>query len=111
MHYAKKTFNELPIVYQQAFKRYNLTVIKLRNLGNMRLEIFRRINQGGTPLSGQDLRLAYYGETSPSLTLIRLAGIYNPGREAARRFLERAEEQFGIAYPWTSLAAKEAWQD
>jgi hypothetical protein len=41
----------------------------------MRLEIFRRINQGGTPLSGQDIRLAYYGEKSPSLALIRLAGV------------------------------------
>ena len=70
VHYARKTFDELPAAYQQAFKRYRLTVIKLRNLGNMRLEIFRRINQGGTPLSGQDLRLAYFGETSPSLALI-----------------------------------------
>jgi hypothetical protein len=111
VHYAKKTFCELPPAYQQAFKRYRLTVIKLRNLGNMRLEIFRRINQGGTPLSGQDLRLAYFGETSPSLALIRLVGIYDPHREAAKRFLKSARGQFSLSYPWNDQAARTAWQD
>jgi hypothetical protein len=51
VHYAGKRFDKLPEAYRQAFKRYRLTVIKLRNLGEMRLEVFRRINQGGTPLS------------------------------------------------------------
>lgn len=111
VHYARKTYDELPPAYQQSFKRYRLTVIKLRNLGNMRLEIFRRINQGGTPLSGQDLRLAYFGEKSPSLALIRLAGIYDRDREAAKRFLESARAQFSLEYPWTDMAAMESWQD
>jgi hypothetical protein len=100
IHYAGKRFDQLPIAYKQAFKKYRLAVIKLRNLeGEMRLEIFRRINQGGTPLSGQDIRLAYYGEKSPSLALIRLAGVYDPEREASKRFLARAKE-IGISYPW-----------
>src|SRR5436309_10028092 len=59
IHYAGKPFDKLPQAYQQAFKKYRLTIIKLRQLGDMRLEVFRRINQGGTSLSGQDIRLAY----------------------------------------------------
>lgn len=110
VHYANRTFDELPPAYQQAFKKYRLTVIKLRNLGDMRLEVFRRINQGGTPLSGQDIRLAYYGKDSPSLALIRLAGAYDPERPAAKRFLNRAKE-FGIEYPWKNEAARECWMD
>jgi hypothetical protein len=43
IHYAGKNFGDLPAVYKQAFKKYRLAVIKLRNLeGEMRLEIFRR---------------------------------------------------------------------
>jgi hypothetical protein len=111
VHYAGKTFDELPAAYQHAFKRYRLAVIKLRNLGDMRLEIFRRINQGGTPLSGQDLRLAYYGERSPSLALIRLAGVYDPERQASKRFLESAKTTFGVSYPWNDEAARTVWRD
>ena len=87
-------------------------MIKLRNLeGEMRLEIFRRINQGGTPLSGQDIRLAYYGEKSPSLALIRLAGIYDPGRQASIRFLRNAQSQFRLSYPWENLGVQDVWQE
>jgi hypothetical protein len=110
IHYAGKKFENLPQVYKQAFKKYRLAVIKLRNLeGEMRLEIFRRINQGGTPLSGQDIRLAYYGEKSPSLTIIRLAGIYDPERDASRRFLERAND-IGLSNPWKDTLASEVWR-
>lgn len=109
VHYANKTFDELPVAYQQAFKKYRLAVIKLRSLGDMRLEVFRRINQGGTPLSGQDIRLAYYGSESPSLALIRLAGAYDPSKPAAKRFLKRAQD-FGIEYPWKDEAARKIWE-
>jgi hypothetical protein len=85
-------------------------VIKLRNLGDMRLEVFRRINQGGTPLSGQDIRLAYYGADSPSLALVRLAGVYNPDTPASRRFRDRAA-QLGLDYPWTDALALGCWRD
>jgi hypothetical protein len=109
VHYANRTFDELPTAYQQAFKKYRLTVIKLRNLGDMRLEVFRRINQGGTPLSGQDIRLAYYGKDSPSLALIRLAGAYDPEKPAAKRFLVRAKN-FKLDYPWKNEIARECWK-
>lgn len=111
VHYAGKNFRSLPLAYQQAFKKYRITVIKLRNLGDMRLEVFRRINQGGTPLSGQDIRLAYYGSDSPSLALIRIAGIYDYDKPASRRFLERSRSKFNIDYPWKEQTAKECWKD
>ena len=110
VHYAGKTFAELPPAYQQAFKKYRLTVIKLRNLGDMRLEVFRRINQGGTPLSGQDIRLAYYGSDSPSLALVRLAGVYDPERPAAKRFMEHAKS-FCMEYPWKNEIVRQSWMD
>jgi hypothetical protein len=111
VHYAGKTFDELPQAYQQAFKKYRLTVIKLRSMGDMRLEIFRRINQGGTPLSGQDIRLAYYGSDSPSLALIRLAGAYDPEKPATKRFLDRARDDFEMEYPWKKENARQCWAD
>jgi len=111
VHYAAKTFDELPLPYQQAFKKYRLTIIKLRSLGEMRLEIFRRINQGGTPLSGQDIRLAYYGENSASVAFVRLAGIYDPQRAAARRFLAGSKNAYDIGFPWKDNHALDAWKD
>ncbi len=111
VHYAGKTYDELPQAYQQAFKKYRLTVIKLRNMGDMRLEVFRRINQGGTPLSGQDIRLAYYGSNSPSLMFIRLVGVYNPEKLAAKRFLDRARSEFQMEYPWKDNSARECWEE
>lgn len=110
VHYAGRTFAELPAAYQQAFKKYRLTVIKLRNLKDMKLEVFRRINQGGTPLSPQDIRLAYFGG-SPSVTLVRLVGVYDLDRAASKRFLQSAQESFGLKHPWTSASALEAWKE
>jgi len=110
VHYAGKKFKDLPPAYQQTFKKYRMTIIKLRNLGDMRLEIFRRINQGGTPLSGQDIRLAYFGEGSPSVTFIRLAGIYDPDRPAARRFVSSAADRFKMSFPW-GQTGRASWLD
>lgn len=100
VHYAGKVYTELPTPYQEAFKRYRLTVIKLRNLGPLRLETFRRINKGGEPLSGQDIRLAYYGEQSPSVTFVRISGIFDTDRSGPRRFLKTAANRFGLTFPW-----------
>lgn len=111
IHYAGRTFAELPSVYQQAFNKYRLAIIKLRDLKGMRLEVFRRINQGGTPLSGQDIRLAYYGEHSPSVTFVRLVGIYDPARAAAGRFIANAEQRYAMGFPWTDAVARDAWTD
>jgi hypothetical protein len=111
IHYAGKTFDELPSAYQQSFKKYRLAVIKLRSLGGMKLEIFRRINQGGTPLSGQDIRLAYYGEGSKSVSLIRLAGIYDADRTGSKRFIDSAKSKLDLDLPWKDEIAKESWKD
>ena len=110
VHYAGKTFDELPPAYKQAFKKYRLTVIKLRDLGQMRLEVFRRINRGGEPLSGQDIRLAYYGDESPSLAFIRLVGLHETDRPGAQRILNSSRDRFGFAVPW-SRDAFETWTD
>lgn len=109
VHYAGKTFDELPQAYQQAFKKYRLTVIKLRNLGKMRLEVFRRINQGGTPLSGQDIRLAYYGGQSASIAFIRIVGVYDSNKFSGQRFRETTKASFNLDHPWTTEQGKEAW--
>jgi hypothetical protein len=111
VHYAGRTFDELHPVYKAAFQRYRLTVIKLRDLESMRLEVFRRINQGGTPLSGQDIRLAYYGDQSPSIAFIRLVGVYDGQRQAAQRFIDGARDKYGFNYPWDLASANDAWKD
>lgn len=111
VHYAGRGFDELPPVYKAAFQRYRLTVIKLRDLENMRLEVFRRINQGGTPLSGQDIRLAYYGEQSPAVAFVRLVGVYDSQRHSAQRFADSARAKYGFSDPWDGHAAQDAWKD
>jgi hypothetical protein len=111
VNYAGKTLDELPAPYQQAFKRYRLTIIKLRELGDMRLEVFRRINQGGTPLSGQDIRLAVNGSKSPCVSFIRLVGVYDKDRQGAQRFIRTAKESFGLGHPWTNAIALGVWRD
>lgn len=111
VHYAGRGFDDLPAVYKAAFQRYRLTVIKLRDLENMRLEVFRRINQGGTPLSGQDIRLAYYGEQSPAVAFIRLVGVYDTQRHSAQRFVDSALAKYGFDDPWTGTPATDAWRD
>jgi hypothetical protein len=108
-HYAGKTFDQLPNLYKGTFRSFRLTVIKLRNVDNMRFEIFRRINQGGTPLSGQDIRLAYWGE-SRSVAFIRLAGIREPDTQGAKRAIEGAK-RFSLTFPWTDSSAFANWKD
>src|ERR1039457_3445700 len=65
VQYAGLTYEEIHETWQKAFRRYNLTLVTLPQGMplNLRLEIFRRINEGGTPLSGQDIRLSYYSES------------------------------------------------
>ena len=111
VHYAGRHFEHLPLAFKQAFKRYRLTIIRLRNLGEMRLEVFRRINQGGTPLSGQDIRLAYFGDGSKSVGFIRLVGIHDKGSIASSRFIRSAEDKFGLNFPWSDPLAFDSWDD
>ena len=112
--YSGKKFKDLDKKLQKIFLNYPLTIIYLpKDLTlETKLEIFRRINEGGTPLSGQDIRLAYYSE-SKSVTLIRLIGIHkNPTtindedsednedrQKPFQRMVEIAKKQ-GIYDPW-----------
>lgn len=108
--YRGKKFSELPVKLQTVFNDYPLTIIYLPDnleLG-IKLEIFRRINEGGTPLTAQDIRLSYYN--SKSVYLIRLVGIYGDTR-AARRMIESAKSK-GIDNLWGKYPrARQFWQD
>ncbi len=109
VHYAGRTYDELHDSWQKAFRRYNLTLVTLPPGMplNLRLEIFRRINEGGTPLSGQDIRLSYYSE-SPSVRFLQLVGIYDTDRDGAKRMLA-GSSAFG--WPWgPDPAAAQAWK-
>jgi len=70
---------------------------------SLRLEIFRRINEGGTPLSGQDIRLSYYSQ-SKAVRFIQTVGFFDPLREGSKRVLE------DVGYPWAWSQYPEASQ-
>jgi hypothetical protein len=105
-----KKYADLPKEIQKQIKRYVLTIIKLPaqlDLG-LRLEVFRRINEAGVPLSPQDLRLAVFGQ-SKRVHLIRLAGVYDREREGSRRMIEAAKKHYGLDYPWTEPKGWTQW--
>ena len=107
VYYSGKKFSELPIKFQTVFNDYPLTIIYLPprlELGT-KLEIFRRINEGGTPLTAQDIRLSYYSE-SKSVYFVRLAGIY-ADTPSANRMIEAADKK-GVGNPWAQYP--EAWK-
>ena len=99
VHYRGKKLSDLHPQLRAVFNDYPLTIIYLpRNMDlTTKLEIFRRINEGGTPLTAQDIRLAYYSQ-SPSVTFIRLAGLHGD-TQAAQRMLQSAQAG-GIPDPW-----------
>ena len=109
VHYSGKKFSELPSKFKRVFNDYPLTIIYLPprlDLGT-KLEIFRRINEGGTPLTAQDIRLSYYSE-SKSVYFVRLAGIYAE-TPSAERMIEAASEK-GVDNPWTQYSiARKHW--
>ena len=98
-HYSGRKFSELPKKLQNVFNVYPLTLIFLPPSLTLstKLEIFRRINEGGTPLTAQDIRLSYYSE-SKCVYFIRLAGIYAE-TAAAERMIQAAAEK-GVENPW-----------
>lgn len=111
VHYRGKIFSDLPEELRAVFNDYPLTIIYLpQNLDlGTKLEIFRRINEGGTPLTAQDIRLAYYSESN-SVTLVRLAGIHGPS-VAADRMVNSAAAR-GVGNPWEKWPkAYELWSD
>lgn len=111
VHYSGKKFSELPPKFRIVFNDYPLTIIYLPprlELGT-KLEIFRRINEGGTPLTAQDIRLSYYSE-SKSVYFVRLAGIY-AATPSANRMIQAAQEK-GVDNPWAQYPqAWECWID
>ena len=111
IHYSGKRFSELPKTLQHVFNDYSLTIIYLPPSLQLstKLEIFRRINEGGTPLTAQDIRLSYYSE-SKCVYFIRLAGIYAE-TDAANRMIQAVAEK-DVENPWKKYPdAWELWKD
>lgn len=111
IQYVGKKFSELSPKLSNVFNDYPLTIISLPSdleFGT-KLEIFRRINEGGTPLTAQDIRLSYYSESS-SVYLIRLAGVYAESA-SANRMIEAASLK-GVSNPWSrNLAGYATWKE
>ncbi|MDY3560092.1 DUF262 domain-containing protein [Gemmata sp. JC673] len=112
-HYAEKKYNDLDKVWQNAFRRYNLTLVTLPETIDLslRLEIFRRINEGGTPLTGQDIRLSYYSQ-SDCVRFIQSVGIFDASRPGSKRMIGA----LGYTWPWQDNIKRAAewqswWQD
>jgi hypothetical protein len=93
VQYRGKIFKNLPASLQAVLNDYPLTIINLpSNLDlSTKLEIFRRINEGGTPLTGQDIRLSYYSD-SRSVFFLKLAGIHSD-TDSAKRMIEAGEKK------------------
>lgn len=108
--YKGKKYSQLPGDLQKVFNGYPLTIIYLpKGLSlSIKLEIFRRINEGGTPLTAQDIRLSYYSE-SDSVMFLRLAGVYHK-TEAAQRMVDAGTKR-GLQDPWAASEAAEYWRD
>jgi Protein of unknown function DUF262 len=109
VQYRGKGFSELPQELRKILNRYPLTIIFLPKSMplSVKLEVFRRINEGGTPLTGQDIRLAYYSQ-SKAVAFIRLCGLHSDN-QSSRRMLEAAGK-IGLSNPWDIYTeAKEEW--
>lgn len=108
-HYAGKRYEDLAENWQRAFRRYNLTLVSLPpNMDlSLRLEIFRRINEGGTPLSGQDIRLSYYSQ-SEAVRFIQTVGFFDPLREGSKRVIEAV----GYSWVWSQYSEEsQQWKE
>ncbi|MGL4423035.1 MAG: GmrSD restriction endonuclease domain-containing protein, partial [Gemmataceae bacterium] len=107
-HYAGKNYANLDTIWQSAFRRYNLTLVTLPETVDLslRLEIFRRINEGGMPLTGQDIRLSYYSQ-SECVRFIQAVGIFDSSRPGSQRMIA----VLGSEWPWATLAdGAEEWK-
>ncbi len=111
VHYSGKKYSDLDEKFKRVFNDYPLTIIYLPprlDLGT-KLEIFRRINEGGTPLTAQDIRLSYYSE-SKSVYFVRLAGIYS-NTSSSQRMIAAAQKK-GVENPWAQYpVACQYWSE
>lgn len=105
-----KKYSELLPKLQQQINNYtvNLIILPKKMELSLRLEVFRRINEGGVPLSAHDLRLATFG-SSDRVWLIRLAGIFNLEREGSRRMIAAATSKYALSYPWANHEPWTKW--
>ncbi|KOR35112.1 hypothetical protein AM228_20135 [Planktothricoides sp. SR001] len=109
VQYKGKNFSDLGDKLQRIFNGYPLTIIYLPSTMplSIKLEVFRRINEGGTPLTGQDIRLAYYSQ-SETVTFIRLCGLHADS-ESSKRMIEAAKKR-ELSNPWLDFPeAQEEW--
>lgn len=108
----EKFYAQLSPQIRQQIDNYTINLVVLpKNLEfGLRIEIFRRINEGGVPLSAHDLRLATFG-SSQRVWLIRLAGIFDTSREGAQRMVQASQLKYQMDYPWKKNAAwLDLWQ-
>jgi hypothetical protein len=105
-----KAFTDLAAEIRDQILAYTVNIIVLpKNLDlHLRLEIFRRINEGGVPLSAHDLRLASFGD-SDRVYFIRLAGVFDVNREGSARMVKAAKEKYGLDYPWKLSGPWKSW--
>lgn len=105
-----KKFSELDPLVRKQIEKYTLNLIVLpKNIDlSLRLEIFRRINEAGVPLSAHDLRLATFG-AADRVQLVRLAGVFDLTREGSRRMIEHAISKYKVDYPWKQHQAWTSW--
>jgi hypothetical protein len=110
LQYRGKRYVDLPLSLQAVFNDYPLTIINLPPKLDLstKLEIFRRINEGGTPLTGQDIRLSYYSD-SRSVFFLKLAGLHAES-SSAKRMLESGKLK-ELEDPWSTYPeAREIWR-
>lgn len=106
-HYRGKYYRDLDANLQKVFLEYTITIINLPS-GleiNTRLEIFHRINDGGTVLSRQDLRLSDY-YTSNSVYFIKLVGLHSES-DRFQKLIQNTHER-NLNNPW--LQKKQHWE-
>lgn len=116
-YYAGKSFSELKSSapsFADAFESFTLSYIILPTglKDSTRREIFKRINEAGTPLTSQDIRLAYWGDC-PTGSFIRLAGIYDDTRQGSKRMIDVSMADYSVDWPWRTLnpAIVSEWKD
>jgi len=108
---SQKHWDELEQSIKDQINDYTLSFLVLpKDLDPMlRRTIFRRINEGGLPLSRHDLRLSDFGD-SMRVYYIRIAGIFDISRPGSSRMLEAAAKfPCPLNYPWENDTAWKKW--